>query len=155
MVQRGPMGAGAGMRAPAAASNPAQLAQLAGLTSAVQSMAPIVSLDPEEVQLHLIVPDSMAGVILGRGGSRIKETMTTANCRLRMTNRVKGSDEPRRFIIVGPIDSVCIAQQLLNEQLREAYGAAGHPEPVAFAIIMLIRKEACGAVIGKGGSVIS
>ena len=84
MVQRGLMGAGAGMGAPAAASNPAQLAQLAGLTSAVQSMAPIVSLDLEEVQLHQIVPDSMAGVILGRGGSRIKETMTTADCRSRM-----------------------------------------------------------------------
>lgn len=106
----------------------------------------------EEVCLHLQVADSMAGAVIGKKGAKIQETGNRAGCKLRMTSRVDGSDEPRRVIIVGSTEATAVAQSLLNDQLREAYMNEGHPEPTAFAITMLVRREACGAVIGRQGA---
>jgi len=105
----------------------------------------------DEVCLHLMVADSMAGAVLGRGGGKIKDTATKAGCKVRMTCRTENL-EPRRVIIVGAFHQVANAQMLLNDQLREAYMAEGYPEPTGFAITMVLRNEVCGAIIGKQGS---
>lgn len=109
----------------------------------------------EEAHLQLAVADSMAGAVLGRGGYKIKETMNMSGARIRMTSRVDGTDEPRRICIGGPLECAIVAQSILNEQLSQAYVEAGHPEPTGFAITLLVRKEACGAIIGRQGSGIS
>eukprot|EP00405_Crypthecodinium_cohnii_P030821 CAMPEP_0206504480 /NCGR_PEP_ID=MMETSP0324_2-20121206/55519_1 /ASSEMBLY_ACC=CAM_ASM_000836 /TAXON_ID=2866 /ORGANISM="Crypthecodinium cohnii, Strain Seligo" /LENGTH=853 /DNA_ID=CAMNT_0053993675 /DNA_START=60 /DNA_END=2623 /DNA_ORIENTATION=+ len=113
---------------------------------------------PDEVCLHLMVANSMAGVVLGRGGARIKETSQQAGCKVRMTARPEGvpaianATTPRRVIIVGTLEAAERAQRILNDQLREAYISEGYEDPTGFAITMMLRAEACGAIIGRQGA---
>jgi len=102
--------------------------------------------------VHVLVPDSMAGAVHRKAGSKIKETGQRAGCKLRMTARLEGSSEPRVLVIVGSNQATSAAQMILHEQLREAYIQEGYPEPTAYAVTMQVRKECCGAIIGKQGS---
>lgn len=111
--------------------------------------------DASETHFGLAVPDSMAGTVLGKGGATIKNMMAASGCRLKMTARGEGGQEaPRRLLFVGQLEGCLVVQQMLWDVLREAFMAAGHPEPTAFSITFWLRKEVVGQVIGKGGQVV-
>merc|ERR1719183_732023 len=73
------------------------------------------SSDPDEMQLHLHVPEQYAGAILGKGGQLMKQTEAHAGCRVSMTSRDSGTD--RRVVIIGNSQQGAIAQSLIHEQL--------------------------------------
>lgn len=114
---------------------------------ATQVRAP--SPDPEEIQIHFTVPDRFAGVVLGKGGSQMKQTAATAGCRVSMTARESGTE--RRAVIVGTHSQCAVAQQLLHDQLLEAAKLAGM-DFSEVSVVFMIRKEAAGALIGKQGA---
>eukprot|EP00448_Togula_jolla_P010872 CAMPEP_0170610316 /NCGR_PEP_ID=MMETSP0224-20130122/22592_1 /TAXON_ID=285029 /ORGANISM="Togula jolla, Strain CCCM 725" /LENGTH=825 /DNA_ID=CAMNT_0010935679 /DNA_START=23 /DNA_END=2496 /DNA_ORIENTATION=- len=109
---------------------------------------------PEEVCLSLTVENSMVGVIIGRGGARINETMAQASCRMKITDRVEGNRE-RSVIFGGPIENAIAALNAVYSQMAESRSAAGQEEPTNYSVVMILRQEACGSVIGKGGTVIN
>lgn len=107
--------------------------------------------DADEVQLQLTVPDNLAGAILGRGGATIRETQERGNCRIKMEARGDHGVD-RRCLIAGKVEDALLTQGLMLQQMREATLAAGLPEPAVVSVTIFVRKEACGAVIGKQGS---
>lgn len=136
--------------------------QMRGPSNGLQQAASVYgnapgSPDPTEAQFSLAVPDTMVGAVVGKAGSVIKESMAKAGCRMKITNRDPGvgAEVPRRVTITGQLENCIVAQQILWEQLREAFIVQGHGEPSAFSITMWLRREICGAVIGKSGSVVA
>lgn len=109
----------------------------------------VASPDPDKIQLHVIVPARFAGAFLGKGGAQLKQTASTACCRVSMTSRDGNPD--RRVVIIGGYDQCTIAQDLVFRQLQEATRAAGLDLP-ELSTVFLIRKEAAGSVIGKQGA---
>lgn len=108
------------------------------------------SADPDEMQLHMLVPERFAGAILGKGGALMKQTATSSACRVSMSSRDGGVD--RRVVILGNAQQCAMAQSLIHEQLVEASAVAGAEFSGDVTAMLFIRKEAAGAVIGKQGA---
>jgi len=107
------------------------------------------STNAEEVQVHMVVPDRLAGAILGKDGAQVKQTAATSACKVSMTTRDGMSD--RRIVMQGTYSQCAEAQGLVCEQMQDAAVALGQ-ENVDTTSIFFIRKEAAGAVVGKQGA---
>jgi len=107
------------------------------------------SSDPDEVQLQFLIPDMFAGAILGKAGAQVKQTASTAGCKVSMTTRNQCAE--RRAVIIGAYNQAMVAQGMLFDQLMEASRVAGQ-EIAEITVTYLVRKEAAGAVIGKQGA---
>lgn len=107
-----------------------------------------VSKDPEEVQLHMAVPDKLVGALLGKEGSQIKQVGIMSGCRLCMSNKDFGE---RRVVIIGKYNHCVIAQRAVQQQLLEAAEQAGI-EVSSSNMTLFVRSAAAGTVIGKGGA---
>lgn len=115
----------------------------------ILSQVRAASANPDEVQIHVAVPDGLAGAIIGKGGEQIKQTAATAGCRVSMSSREGGGT--RHAVCQGTLAQCLSAQQLLDSQIHAAAEAAGQP-PNDLTVLFMIRKEAAGAVIGKSGA---
>mmetsp|Transcript_31678 Transcript_31678/g.89265 ORF Transcript_31678/g.89265 Transcript_31678/m.89265 type:complete len:755 (-) Transcript_31678:157-2421(-) len=105
----------------------------------------------DEVQLQLPVPDDLAYTLLGLDNGNITNVGAQTGCAMHVFNRAEGDDQPHRVVITGPLENVLLAQHMLHDQQREAYMASGVQDTRPYAATMFLRKEACGAVIGKQG----
>merc|ERR1719265_619661 len=56
--------------------------------------------DPEDLQLHMAVPNVLVGAILGKEGQTIKQTGTMCNCKVSVTKKDSMMGE-RRIVIMG------------------------------------------------------
>jgi len=110
-----------------------------------------VSHDPEELQLHMAVPVSLVGAILGREGQTIKQTGTKSGCKISVTKKDSTVGE-RRVVIIGKFSQCQLAQVLLQQQLEAAASSAGDVDVSTARITYWVRSGAAGAVIGKGGN---
>lgn len=107
-----------------------------------------VSADPEEIQLHMVVPDKLVGALLGREGSQIKQLGLSTGCKLCMTKKDMAE---RRVVMIGTYNQCIEAHRQLQQQLLvEAQKAS--IEVTLTTIIFYIRSPSAGAVIGKGGA---
>eukprot|EP00929_Paragymnodinium_shiwhaense_P053833 TRINITY_DN26995_c0_g1_i1.p1 TRINITY_DN26995_c0_g1~~TRINITY_DN26995_c0_g1_i1.p1 ORF type:complete len:1335 (+),score=331.66 TRINITY_DN26995_c0_g1_i1:74-4078(+) len=130
---------------------------VAGAEDASEAPVPqpqAVMLDADDVTVHFNVPDSLAGVILGKGGCKIKEIQQLTGCKMKMADRVRGAVE-RKVYVSGAIDCVLNAQDHVQQLLRETRAASGEIHQDQYTALMLIRKEACGTMIGKQGATIN
>eukprot|EP00929_Paragymnodinium_shiwhaense_P114762 TRINITY_DN8326_c0_g1_i1.p1 TRINITY_DN8326_c0_g1~~TRINITY_DN8326_c0_g1_i1.p1 ORF type:complete len:1646 (-),score=269.33 TRINITY_DN8326_c0_g1_i1:76-5013(-) len=109
------------------------------------------SADPQEVQLHFIVPDRLAGVILGKGGENMKNVANTVGCKIAMTARDGQAD--RHAIFTGQFPPCFAGQKLMHEHLNEALRQQGQ-QLLEIVVIFCVRKDLAGLVIGKNGSVL-
>eukprot|EP00929_Paragymnodinium_shiwhaense_P085542 TRINITY_DN4595_c0_g2_i1.p1 TRINITY_DN4595_c0_g2~~TRINITY_DN4595_c0_g2_i1.p1 ORF type:complete len:611 (-),score=146.01 TRINITY_DN4595_c0_g2_i1:430-2262(-) len=107
------------------------------------------SMDAEELQVHMSIPERFAGVVLGKAGAQVKKTAEMAHCKVSMTHRDGGGD--RRVVIIGNYSQCAVAQRMIHEQVREAAKSVGLEVAESY-VIMMVRKEAAGAVIGKQGA---
>lgn len=105
------------------------------------------SQDPNDVQVHVVIPDSFAGAILGKDGAQVKQTTTTTGCKSISVTRRDGSAE-RRVVIIGGLQQSAAAQKAIHGQYAEA-GAAAGIDTSQVSVIFFIPKTAAGAVIGK------
>lgn len=122
-----------------------------GVASPMLSQVRAIDSDPDQMQLHFVVPGAFAGAVLGKGGAQIKQTAASSGCRMSMTTRDGVTD--RRVVMLGTYQQCAVAQQLLVEQIMEAASSSGG----AFSkvtVSQLVRKDAVGAVIGKGGAML-
>lgn len=115
----------------------------------ILSQVRAASADPDEVQIHVAVPDGLAGAIIGKAGEQIKQTAATAGCRVSMSSRESGGT--RHAVCQGSFSQCMTAQQMLHDQISAAAEAAGQAQ-TDLIVLFMVRKEAAGAVIGKSGA---
>lgn len=119
-------------------------------TMRLQGVCP-VSPQPDVMQVHVVIPDRIAGFVLGRNGGRIQQIAVSAGCRVWMTSREGNSD--RHIVIIGNYKQCRVAQELVHEQMANAAQADDWRDTEA-EILLLVRSEAAGVVIGKQGFVL-
>eukprot|EP00401_Gymnodinium_catenatum_P063228 CAMPEP_0117540544 /NCGR_PEP_ID=MMETSP0784-20121206/43555_1 /TAXON_ID=39447 /ORGANISM="" /LENGTH=622 /DNA_ID=CAMNT_0005337205 /DNA_START=151 /DNA_END=2016 /DNA_ORIENTATION=+ len=107
------------------------------------------SSSPEEIQVHMVVPDRFAGSILGKGGEKVKQISSTSNAKVSLTTR-EGT-ESRRVVVMGTYPEAAHAQSLIYDALVEAAKASSQ-DVAEVCVIFFIRREAAGVVIGKQGA---
>mmetsp|Transcript_115887 Transcript_115887/g.368468 ORF Transcript_115887/g.368468 Transcript_115887/m.368468 type:complete len:655 (-) Transcript_115887:3-1967(-) len=105
---------------------------------------------PEVMQVHIVILERLAGLVLGRGGSRIQQTAVAAGCPVWMTPR-DGSTE-RRIVVFGNYKQCKLAQELVHEQIATAQDADWRD--LETEVYLLVRGEAAGVVTGKQGFVL-
>eukprot|EP00933_Yihiella_yeosuensis_P059800 TRINITY_DN6149_c0_g1_i1.p1 TRINITY_DN6149_c0_g1~~TRINITY_DN6149_c0_g1_i1.p1 ORF type:complete len:619 (+),score=129.83 TRINITY_DN6149_c0_g1_i1:205-1857(+) len=101
--------------------------------------------DPEDIQLQVAIPESLAGAILGKGGAQMKQTASATGCKVTMSTRDGMTD--RQIMITGHYSKVFDAQQMIFQQLLDV-----NSELAEAVVTLHIRKEAAGTVIGKQGN---
>lgn len=106
---------------------------------------------PDVIQLHMVVPDRLAGSILGKSGARIQQIAEDAGCRVWMTSRTGISD--RRVVVIGTYKQCRIAQELVHEQLANELDADWRDTEAE--VLLLVRSEAAGVVTGKQGFILN
>lgn len=109
-----------------------------------------VSAHANVMQVHMVVPDRLAGFVLGRNGARIQQIAATAGCPVSMTPRRGAAD--RRIVMIGSYKRCKVAQELVHEQLAEALQADWRDTEAE--VLLFVRAEAAGAVAGKRGFVL-
>lgn len=109
-----------------------------------------VSAEAGDVQLHLVIPDSAAGAILGKDGAQVKQTAAMTGCKTVAVTRRDGSSD-RRVVIIGGFNQCLAAQKLVYQTYAEAAQVGGQ-DMSQVTVIFLIPKVAAGAVIGKEAS---
>lgn len=116
------------------------------------------SSDPAVMQLHLVVPDRLAGTIMGKSGPQLKQISSTLGCQVRMISR-KTVGQHRiighhRIVIFGTYNQCVIVQELVHGRLMDALRAEGKEPTTETAVVLFVRAEAAGMVIGKQGWVL-
>ncbi|CAK9047248.1 Cell cycle serine/threonine-protein kinase CDC5/MSD2 [Durusdinium trenchii] len=117
----------------------------------LSDVQPPVELQPDYMQVHLVIPDRFAGFILGKNGSRIQKTASKSGCKVWMTKR-NGSQD-RRVIVIGNYKQCKVAQQIVHEQLSTAMQVDW--QDAQADVIVFVRSEAAGMVTGKQGFVLN
>jgi RNA-binding protein Nova len=119
--------------------------------------------------MKLLVPDRLAGAIIGKGGSGIVELETQTGCALRLSaSGVYFPGTSERVMVVSAQDSSAYEKVIpvLVERLNSAANSASSSSPFneavgdlssgASAVIMrlVLTNTACSFLIGKGGETI-
>lgn len=119
-----------------------------GATLRLSEVCPASS-EPDVMQVHVVVPNRLAGAILGKSGTQMKHIAASAGCKVWMTSRE--GNEDRRVVIIGKYSQCAIAQELLQRRLWDALHAEGQEPCAGLEAVLLVRAEAAGVVIGKQG----
>ena len=99
--------------------------------------------------LKLLVPDRMAGVIIGKGGSGIAELEQETGANMRLSgNRIYFPGTSERVMVCGG------DQLAIDKMIEILVSKLNDPESPQFSIRMILTNSACSAIIGKGGEVI-
>jgi len=101
---------------------------------------------PDLMQVHMVVPDSVACRRLAESTERLKEIAATAGCEVHVTSQ--GEDGGLRVVVLGRYSECAAAQELLHGLM---YGSATPERHPALEVVMFVRAEAAGVVIGKQG----
>lgn len=104
--------------------------------------------DRDEFRAQMLVPQGVVGAVIGKGGATIKQTAATAGCRVSMSTRGEGE---RRVIMSGNYESCVVAQSIVQQQIVES-AQAQLLDIGDCTVIVLVRHDCAGAVIGKAGA---
>lgn len=119
------------------------------------------------------VPDSMVGLIIGRGGDQITKIQADSGCRVAVVPQSTGGEE-RPCTLTGTTEQIDAAKLMLGEiiargSVKETSEFNGHPAPSANELMnqnvcatanmdgntmeeIIIPHDKCGIVIGKNGN---
>jgi len=109
------------------------------------------SASPDVVQVHMVTPDRLAGFILGKHGTRIKQIALDSGSQVWMTKR--DGDRDRRVIMLGTYKQCKAAQEFVHEQL--AIASKSDWRDTEAEVVLFVRAEAAGVVTGKRGFVLN
>lgn len=111
---------------------------------------------PDVMQIHMVVPWRHAESVLGRKGLQARQCAATVGCQLqvRALNEERTSDH--RVIIIGNCNQCLLVQEVLQRRLAEVVRAEGQGAAAdRLDLLLFIRTEAAGVVIGKQGFVLN
>ncbi|KAG6535957.1 hypothetical protein ZIOFF_000990 [Zingiber officinale] len=111
----------------------------------------------EEKQTHIriLVSNTAAGCIIGKGGSTISEFQSQSGARIQLSrnHEVFPGTSDRILLISGALGDVIKAMELIQEkllsELEDGNDAEGRSK-----VRLIVPNSSCGALIGKGGSTI-
>ncbi|CAE8652312.1 unnamed protein product, partial [Polarella glacialis] len=138
---------------PGAASGTAAVSSSIALIKASE-VSP-ASLQPDVMQVHMVIPDRFAGVVMGStscGGPQLQKIAATLGCQVRMISRRGVADH--RVVIIGNYNQCVIVQELVHGRLFDALRAEGQEPMTETEVVVLVRAEAAGMVVGKQGWVL-
>lgn len=134
----------------------------------------VTSGEQESFYFKILVPQSITGLIIGKGGSIISQLNSQCGARIKLSQNSEffpGANE-RILVLYGPREGLANAVKELVSRICEAterkqpgapnMGVDMYGNPIAsnrgsngsFQVRVLIPKVASGTLIGKGGSVI-
>ncbi|ORX97772.1 hypothetical protein K493DRAFT_215367 [Basidiobolus meristosporus CBS 931.73] len=104
------------------------------------------------MSLRSIVLVKEAGIIIGKGGSSVKEIRERACARINISEQVSGVPD-RVLTVSGPIDTIAKAYSLVAQKLiDDSNDPSQSASPQGATIRLLVPHTRMGSVIGKGGS---
>jgi len=106
------------------------------------------SQQPDVMQVHISVPGSLAEAFLGNG-QNMRQLAQGIGCQVQMRSRKGVPDQ--RVIIIGNYNQCAIAQEVLFGRLSTAARDHGVDLGDEIEVVLLVRAEAVGVVIGKQG----
>jgi len=104
--------------------------------------------DPEELQIHFIVPNSFVGGVIGPQGAFVQNTAVNTGCRI-VVNKNSDDSQMRSVVIIGKHANVVNAQKSIHHLYSEAAAASGVSVDIV-RVIFCIRADLVGFLIGKG-----
>lgn len=104
---------------------------------------------PDVMQVHVVVPDSVANTFLSKTQPQLEEIAAAAGCQVWTTSC--GGSTYRHIGIMGKYSECAIAQDLLQRRMVDALGTEGQEQHSIVQVVLLVRAEAAGVVIGKQG----
>lgn len=135
-----------------------------------QAVTVEISETDDVTTLHLLIPTTMVGALIGKGGSNIKQFNTDSGSKITIAQDpadaggMKGMRAPERVVtMTGNLLSNSSAQRMISDRIDEqqrsatpagAQPGSSPPDPSAVVLKMLIPTGAVGMVIGKSGSTI-
>lgn len=115
----------------------------------------------QKAVLKLLVANSVAGSIIGKGGSTISEFQQSSQARIQLSRAGEyfPATKERIAVISGTLHAVLTAVHLVLGKVREetvGSGAdeEGSEEDEALQVKLCIPIRLCGAIIGKGGGTV-
>lgn len=107
------------------------------------------SRQPDVLQVHMVVPGQIANAVLGKGGVQMRQVATTVGCKLRALSAEGLSGQ--LLVLVGTYNQCVILQELVHGRMMDALRAEGHAPSDQSELVLMVRAEAAGVVIGKQG----
>jgi len=115
---------------------------------------------PATVSEQVLVPDSMVGLIIGRGGEQISRLQSESKCKIQMAQDSQGLPH-RLCTLTGSSDAIAVAKSLIEQVISNENDKAavrgGHQQDVnkfGGSFEMMIPGNLVARIIGKGGEVI-
>jgi len=106
------------------------------------------STDSNDINLHVSVPVSLSGHILGKGGETLKQAATATGCKIWMTPRAGLAD--RRIVMSGSYTQCAAAVMWLHGRCSTTAQYQSQEEG-QLTVTLLVQAEAVGHVIGRQG----
>mmetsp|Transcript_110363 Transcript_110363/g.307476 ORF Transcript_110363/g.307476 Transcript_110363/m.307476 type:complete len:244 (+) Transcript_110363:1-732(+) len=125
---------------------------LASSSGPAQLVYPASS-QPDVMQVHMAVPGRLTGAVLGKGGVHMKQLASLVGCKVRMAS-CEGLSE-HLIIMIGNYSQCAVVQELVQARLADALRAEGSEPSGQVEVVLLVRAEAAGVVVGKQGFVLS
>jgi len=145
------MNAGVAMGRPNAAGNHATMGgnTMGGSMGWQMTGGPMMGrqMDGGNSVLTVQIPDSKAGLVIGKGGATIKEIQHSTGTHLKLPNEADaGSDPPVRTITISGANPEVAKMKILNIVGQERMGSS--------VLTVQIEDSKAGLVIGRGGATI-
>ena len=88
--------------------------------------------------VQILVPKDMVGVIIGRGGEKIRRVMEESGCKISFASEVKQEDQ-KLCSLIGTEENIKVAKRLIKQIISMTYDK------------MMIPNDMVRAIIGRGG----
>jgi len=111
------------------------------------------SSQPDVVQVHMAIPLRFTAAILGNLGVHMKQIAATVGCKVRMASH-NGFDN-QLIIVVGNYNQCVIVQEVVHARMVDALRADKQEPNDQLEVVLFVRAEAAGVVIGKQGFVLN
>ena len=99
----------------------------------------------KEVTIDVKIPEKMAGVVIGRGGSNLREIQTRTETKINFRDELD-KDGNRVCCIRGLAEDVQMAEILIQQTIAQ--------QPRLESLVMTVPSGACGRIIGRQGDTI-
>eukprot|EP00913_Durusdinium_trenchii_P022441 g21079.t1 len=116
------------------------------------------SLQPEVMQVHMVVPDRLAATCRADGFVWPTSISSTLGCQVRLISRKTVREQrlvgDHRIVIIGNYNQCVIVQELVHGRMMQAMRQEGEEPTGETSVMLFVRAEAAGVVIGKQGWVL-
>ncbi|XP_068606721.1 far upstream element-binding protein 2 [Brachionichthys hirsutus] len=131
-----------------------KVASQSEIDSALSIEAQLAALSQQRSSTILVefrVPDSMVGLIIGRGGEQINKIQQDSGCKVQIAHDSTGLSE-RNVSLTGPPDAIQRAKAFIDDIVSRGHETTN--EQTGSMQEMIIPAGKAGLIIGKGGETI-